>query len=301
MSTEVLPPPTPPLLETEAPPCSPRAPRRPGAAASPGSGRLGVALVEGCSAVIECAAASPLHLFAPCARGRSASIIVATYGGGLVAGDSIDLSLDLGRGAAATVGTQSETKVYRSEGSWARQRLRARIGAGAALAVVPEPASCFAGARYRQHQEFELHPAGSLLLVDAVTAGRTARAERWAFDAYLSRNDVRAEGRPLLQDAVRLVRGEGPPVERRMGRYELLATVVLVGPALAPAAASILASISARAVDGAADVLAAASPLRDGVYLRAAAATVEAGMDFVRAQVALAAAPFGRHPLERRS
>lgn len=287
------------LPALEAGPCSARVPRRPGTPA-PGRGRVEVAVVAGSSAIVGCSAAPPLHLFTPCARGRSASVVLATYGGGLVAGDAIDLAVDVGPEAIATISTQAETKVYRSEGSWAAQRMTVRIGAEAALAVVPEPTSCFAGARYRQHQRFELHPRASLLLHDSLTPGRSARGERWAFEACLLRNDVHVGGRLALRDALRLVQGEGASVGRRMGDFELLATVVAVGPALAEVAAAILAEVGGSAAEGRGEVLAAASPLRDGVHLRVAARTVESGLAFLHAQVAPAASVFGSQALRRR-
>lgn len=224
---------------------------------------------------------------------------MATYGGGLVAGDEIDLTLEVGPEATAAVTTQAQTKVYRSDGRWASQRMTARIGEDAALAIVPEPTACFAGARYRQYQRFELHPRASLLLVDSITPGRAARGERWAFDACLSRNDVQHGGKTVLRDAVRLVAGEGPPVERRMGKFDFLATIVAVGPAAAAVAGSLLDLAGRRAVAGD-DALVAASPLLDGAYVRVAARSVGAGLALVRERVALAAARFGRDALERR-
>ncbi len=265
------------------------------------SGRchLTVASVDGASAIVRCAATAPLHLFTPRARGPAVAAIVATYGGGLVAGDEIDLTVEVDRGAIAALTTQAETKVYRSDGRWASQRMAARVGEDAALAIVPEPTACFAGARYRQHQRFDLDRRASLLLVDAVTPGRSARGERWSFEACLSRNDVHCGGTPVLRDAIRLVAGEGPPVERRMAGFELLATVVAIGPAAAVVASSLLEIGGGRATAGA-DVLVAASPLLDGAYVRIAARTVEAGLALVRGSLALAGNRFGRDALDRR-
>ncbi|HVI96228.1 MAG TPA: urease accessory protein UreD, partial [Anaeromyxobacter sp.] len=101
----------------------------------PGGGKLAVALVDGASAVVGCAAASPLHLFTPRARGPAAWAIAATLGGGLVAGDALDLEIDVGGGATALVGTQAHAKVFRSPGPWASQTLSARVAPGATLAL----------------------------------------------------------------------------------------------------------------------------------------------------------------------
>ncbi len=287
------------LPRNEAGPCSISVPAE-RSAPGPGQGRLAVALVEGASAVVGCASAPPLHLFTPRARGRSVSALVAGHGGGLLAGDVVELAVEVGPGAVATVGTQADTRVYRSEGPRAVQRVTARLGAGAALGHLPEPTRCFAGARYRQEQRFDLEPGASLLLLDALTPGRSARGERWAFDEYLTRNEVHLGGRLVLRDALRLLPGEGPGVAHRMRSFELLATVVALGPAFAHAARAILERVGALAVEGGGALRVAASPLLDGLHLRLAARSVEEGQAFVHEQVALASPVFGRDPLAHR-
>jgi urease accessory protein len=278
-------------------------PRQP-PAPRPGQGRLTVACVDGQSAVIGCLASSPLQLLVPRPRGEAAWILAASHGGGLVAGDAVELELAVGPGATASLGTQAETKVYRAGGGprphGAGQRLRATVGDGALLALLPDPVSPYAGSRYDQVQAFALAPGGSLALLDAVTAGRVARGERWGLARYRARNEVRVGDELVLADALRLEAGQGAPLAERLGGLELLATVVLLGPRLAPAARELLArlSTSPAAADG--PVLAAASPVRDGLVLRIAARSVEAGMDALRAYLSFLAAPLDGDPLLRR-
>ena len=47
--------------------------------------------------------------------GASAWAYAATYGGGLVGGDSVSMRVEVGAGASALVATQASTKVYRSD------------------------------------------------------------------------------------------------------------------------------------------------------------------------------------------
>jgi urease accessory protein len=269
-------------------------------AESKGAGHLRVARVAGESAVVSCRATSPLHLFTPRARGGAVWAIATTHGGGLVAGDVIDLDVEVGPGATALLSTQSNTRVYRSTGAFAEQHLAARVAAGATLAVLPEPTACFAGARFRQRQRFALEAGASLLLVDALTEGRGARGERWAFEACSTRNEVEVAGRPVLADAVRLVAGEGPSPAERMAGVAFVATVVALGPAAAADTARILAEHGAASADRDAPVFAAASPLGDGVHLRVAARTVASGLAYVRRELAFAAALLGVAPFDRR-
>ncbi len=266
-----------------------------------GAGRLEVSLVQGCSTVVSCLAASPLQLLAPRPRGEAAWILAASHGGGLVDGDAIELELSIGPGATAYLGTQAETKVYRAAGgAGASQRLRAAVGAGGLLALLPDPVSPYAGSRFEQVQAFELAPGASLVFLDAFTAGRAARGERWAFSRYRARNEVRLGGALALADGVRLEAGEGPPLERRFPGLELLATVVLLGPRVAPAARELLRAVAETPADGEGAVLAAASPLGDGLLLRLVARSVEAGMAAVRSHLAFLATPLDGDPLLRR-
>jgi len=273
--------------------------REPGAS-RPGAGRLAVARVAGRSALVACAATSPLHLFTPRAAGEAVWAIATTHGGGLLAGDEIELDLQVGPGARALYGTLSNTRVYRSTGALTVQRLTAEIAPGATLGVLPEPTACFAGARFRQEQRFALAPGASLLLLDAFTEGRGARGERWAFEACLSRNVVEVGGRLLLADGLRLVRGEGPSPADRMAGMAMVATLVALGPAVAAGARRLLERHAALPVDPGAAVFSAASPLGDGVLLRLAAPTVAAGAAFVRESLAFAAPLFGGDPFQRR-
>jgi urease accessory protein len=264
-----------------------------------GAGRVETARVDGASAIVACVAASPLQLLSPTPRGRCAWIISASHGGGLVAGDDVSLDVDVGAGSIALLSTQAGTKVYRSHGAVAAQRLVARVDPGAVLAVLPQPVSCFAGARFRQEQRFELAPGASLLWLDALVAGRAARGERWAFDEYRSRVDVAVDGRALLADALRLVPGEGPPIGERLAGIELVATVVALGPAVAHHARALHDRLAAAPAEGDAAVLAAASPLGDGVLVRVASRTVEAGLTFLRERLAFVEAVAGADPFTR--
>jgi len=268
----------------------------------PGAGRLEVALVDGQSTVVGCLAKSPLQLLTPRPRGEAAWVLAASHGGGLVAGDAIELELSIGTGATASLSTQAETKVYRTpaRSTGASQRLSAAVGQGALLALLPDPVSPFAGSRYDQVQSFALDAGGSLVVLDAVTAGRAARGERWRLLGYRARNEVRVAGQLVLADALRLEAGEGPPLALRLEGLELLATVVLLGPRLAPAARELLSRLSGAPAAGDAPVLTAASPLRDGLLLRLAARTVEAGMAAIRAHLSFLAAPLDGDPLLRR-
>ncbi len=271
----------------------------------PGHGRLGFARIDGATALVLAEATAPLQILAPRGRGQSAWAFLVTHGGGLVAGDDIAVGVEVGPGATALLTTQAETKIYRAlDGRGASQRLDARVGRGGSLAFLPDPISPFAGSRYEQRQRFDLATGASLLTVDAVVAGRSARGERWALDRFRGSTEVIVGGRQALCDAVALTSplpGLGArALPARLGRFDAFALAIAIGPAFAAGAGGLLARIAARPVERAASVLAAVSPLEDGAFLRCAAASAEALTNFLREALAFAAAPLGEDPFARR-
>ena len=79
------------------------------------------------------------------------------HGGGMVSGDVIRVKVRVGDGCTAVMTTQSFTKVFHQhKGQVARQVMRAEVGAGALLAVLPDPIVPFKDSRFSQHQEFDL-------------------------------------------------------------------------------------------------------------------------------------------------
>ena len=191
-------------------------------------------------------AASPLRLLTPANHGNSAWVYASSYGGGLVGGDAIRLAVDVARGAAAFISTQSSTKAYRSTlGS--STSLDALVGDGGLLVISPDPVVCFAGSSYRQSQHVDLSGTGALVLVDWLSSGRYAAGERWAFDRYSSRTTVRVDGRLVFYDGLSLDSTDGDLVDR-MGRFDVLATVLIVGTPVSTAADSHLGGRSTGTV-----------------------------------------------------
>jgi urease accessory protein len=150
------------------------------------------------------------------------------------------------------------------------------VHADALLILAPDPVQCFADSSYEQRQHFILDPSANLLLVDWISAGRAACGELWNFRHYSSRNEVQRQGKKLLVDALRLDADAGTiSGQYRVGRFQCLATVVLLGPGLGLYAQQILEWCNAQPIDPQARVVFSASPLREGVILRMAGMSVE--------------------------
>jgi len=267
------------------------------AAPAPGRASLRAELVAGRSAFVERRARSPLRLLCPANAGTAAWAYTSSFGGGLVDGDDVRLAVAVGPGAEALVTTQGSTKVYRGT---ARQETRGAVAAGGLLALLPDPLVAFAGAGVSALVDVELAPDATLVLVDALEAGRVAAGERWAAGRCELRIRVRVDGRVVLDDGLLLDPAHGS-VARRMGPFDGWATVVLLGPRVEGAAAELLAA--ARPPHSfASDVayLEAVAPLAGGCLVRIAARTAAVLAERVALASACVAALVGDHPSTRR-
>jgi urease accessory protein len=224
--------------------------------------------------VVRSFAASPVKLFATRGGDAACWVYAATLGGGLLGGDRVELTADVGAGARALLTTQASTKVYRSHRQ-ASQMISATVDEGALLAVVPDPVVCFAASNFAQVQRYELRRDASLVVVDWMTSGRHAAGERWAFSRYESRLDIRRDNRRVFYDALLLER-DLVSIAERMGRFDVVLTAVLIGPAVSPAAARVLSRTAHAPTARNADLVITASALGDGgLLVRMAGVSVE--------------------------
>lgn len=235
----------------------------------------------GRSVVTRALATSPLRLLTPTNHGRAAWVYTSSYGGGMVDGDRAEIDVEVTAGAAAFLSTQASTKVYRSvRGTSAA--LHGQVGPDALLAVVPDPVVCFAASRYRQTQSFDIAAGGALVLVDWMSSGRHGSGERWLFHEYAATLDVRVEGTTVVHDALALRArdGELPP---RLERFDVLATVLIVGTPVRDHAAGVAARVAGLPVGRRPPQLVAAAPVGGGGCLvRIAGTSFEATAALVR-------------------
>ena len=243
----------------------------------PGSVALDFRRVAGRTVIARAFARSPARLLTPRNHGTAAWVFLASLGGGLLDADCIDVRMDVGAGASALLGTQASTKVYRSSRG-ASQRLEAQLGAGALLALVPDPVVCFRAARYEQDLRVDLGPDSSLFLLDGYTAGRSASGERWQFDAYASRTVVLRDAARLFVDATRLD-PEAGSLPARMGGFDAVLTLFAAGPRLGAVRAAMVASAASAAPSGERPRSPAAAP-REGAPVMAASPVGEDAMIF---------------------
>ena len=241
----------------------------------------------------------PLRLLTPKNHGHAAWAYTSSLGGGFVDGDAVRLDLRVARGAAAFLSTQGATRVYRSPRGCTSET-RAEVAAGALLALVPDPTACFAGARFKSRCEVDLGSGASLVLLDALSAGRSHRNERWAFQTYSSGLRLAMEGRVVLDETLLLEPAHGPLAER-LGRFDLLATLLLAGAPLAAAREEVSRRIEAVPVGARSALIESKSRLGpDATLVRIAAVSVEEGLARIRSHLRFLPALLGDDPFSRR-
>jgi urease accessory protein len=247
--------------------------------------------------VAQAFATSPLRLLMPRNHGDAAWVFFASLGGGLVDGDQLDVRVDAGEGAAALIGTQASTKVYRSPRGCS-QRIEVQAAEGAAVAILPDPVVCFAGARYSQEINVSLAASASLLLLDGYTCGRGARGERWQFARFASRTTIVRDGKTAMVDATRLDEAQGS-IAQRMGRFGVVLSLVAIGERFATLREPMLA-LRARASRADATVVAVSQFGVDAAIVRIAAERFESASRVLHPSFSALSRVLGDDPFARK-
>ncbi|KAJ7357237.1 UreD urease accessory protein-domain-containing protein [Mycena albidolilacea] len=210
-----------------------------------GRGRIALELHGSEAVFTELSSAYPLKLLSPRTR-RVGLVYLITYGGGLVSGDQVALSVDVGLGANLVLLSQGSTKVFKFRpGQRAAstdvdapqvttQRMDFAVASSGSLFLLPDPVTCFAKASYNQIQTFRLAPDASLAVLDWVTSGRKSRGEEWVFSRYYSVNEIVVDGRRVAKDVMLLENEDEKENTRtlasRLEPYGCYATLLLYGP-----------------------------------------------------------------------
>ena len=94
--------------------------------------------------------------------------------GGLVGGDTLDMTVSVGAGSHGLVTTPGATRFYRSDAGLATQQLHAHIGHGARLEWLPLEAIAYNQCDALNRAVFELAPTAELMTWDITALGLPA-------------------------------------------------------------------------------------------------------------------------------
>ncbi|KAF2825572.1 UreD-domain-containing protein [Ophiobolus disseminans] len=171
------------------------------------------------------------------------TVFLLTYGGGIVAGDTIDLDVRLDSRTRLILLTQGSTKIFKTPDPLllSRQHMTVHLRNDAALVYLPDPVQPFAHTAFAQSQIYHLEKEkGSLCACDWVTSGRSARGENWDIHEYKSRNEVwttddAGRRRLLLRDNLILDKHgrTDMALSSRMDGCAVFGTLIIRGPIFA--------------------------------------------------------------------
>jgi urease accessory protein len=97
--------------------------------------------------------------------------------GGLVGGDTLEVSLTLGTGSHALLTTPGAARFYRSAGPVAAQQITARLAEGARLEWLPLETIAYRGCRARNGLRFELARGAEMMGWDMLALGLPAAGQ----------------------------------------------------------------------------------------------------------------------------
>jgi urease accessory protein len=144
-----------------------------------------------------------------------------------------------------------------------------------------------------------LAATASSVVVDVLTAGRGARGERWAFRRYSGELALWIEDRLVVQERTLLDQQHGAVAER-LGRFDVLCTIVLAGERVRRARAALASALATAPLRPRARTVEQANDLGDVLVIRMATVSLEEALRTVRERLAFLPELLGDDPWARR-
>jgi urease accessory protein len=143
---------------------------------------------------------APFHLGKPYWDGRVLQMRVVNATAGILAGDQLELSAQVGAGAALLVITPAATRAFVMRRGAAECRQHFAVAAGGWLECAPEPLFPHRDSDYAQATRLDVAAGGGAYFVEALAPGRTGRGETWAWRRLRLTLDVSLGGTLALRE-----------------------------------------------------------------------------------------------------
>jgi urease accessory protein len=147
--------------------------------------------------------------------------------GGVLGGDQLEVTVEVGPGAVVQVTSTGATRIYRS-----RKDVRPgysktciRVEDDGLVEYLPDQLIPFAGSRYRQETRIELGENAGLFWWEIISPGRAACHELFAYDLLQLKTSISALGKPIALEHMKI-----EPARRsisslaRLGEYRYFST-----------------------------------------------------------------------------
>jgi urease accessory protein len=176
----------------------------------------------------DCKQEAPLRVVRAFALEDGAALVhLHNVSGGLLGGDQLEFVIDVGPDAAVQLTSTGATRVYRAldhDGDTVLVN-RISVAENGLLEYVPDPLIPFSGARLLQSTSIDLAAGAGLFWWDVVAPGREAHNELFAFHRIDLRTTVRALGKWIAAERMRVEPGKNEITSPgRMGAYRYWAT-----------------------------------------------------------------------------
>lgn len=125
--------------------------------------------------------------------------VLVNPGGAYLGADLYVIEVNVEDGARLLLTTQSATKIYRTPGSFAEQRMRLVLGDGAQLELAPDQLIAFREASYRQNTHVTVRPTSSLIMAEVVTPGWSPDGAAFRYEEVRLRTEIAVDTGEALQ------------------------------------------------------------------------------------------------------
>lgn len=147
--------------------------------------------------------------------------------GGVLGGDQLGLTLQVGEAAQAQVTSTGSTRLYRHRAgeAMATQTTQITVARGGLLEYLPDSLIPFAGSRYRQTTTIHLAQDAGLFYWEVIAPGRVAHGEQFQYELLRLELDIYADSRPIALERVQLEPHQRPLSSGvRLGQFSYFAT-----------------------------------------------------------------------------
>jgi urease accessory protein len=119
--------------------------------------------------------------------------VLVNPGGAYLGADLFLLDVEVEAGADLLLTTQSATKIYRTPGAFAEQRMALRLGEGARLELMPDQLIAYREASYRQNTHITVRPSSSLVMAEVITPGWSPDGASFKYEELRLRTEIHVE------------------------------------------------------------------------------------------------------------
>jgi len=157
--------------------------------------------------------------------------------GGVLGGDRLNVSIEVGPRAVAQVTSTGATRIYRSRQNAepGESRLQIKVEDDGLVEYLPDQLIPFAGSRYRQETRIDLGMNAGLFWWEIVAPGREARNELFAYELLLLKTRIRVLGNPIALEQMKIEPARRSIVSlARWGAYRYFSTFYICRAGIEP-------------------------------------------------------------------